>query len=245
MILFYVVSKKTDKGFCWIMKKFALSFLSSLFALGLVGNTAFASTSYEEPSESILHEVEEIANESESLDLIDVDELPEGTPFVKFDTIEEFEQALKELDAENEANQDEGLKVIEAPQMDLITPYSTKTAADVLKVMVKLSWNPLKSMTQPTSVTVNLGYKYTGSGTSKKFSSITKLTSYSLGFPTDWIQTSRSTSFYDSNKGVNVTINGYNLLGVEIAGQGVGAKVSDTLTFKYKLGGSKTVKDTN
>lgn len=65
---------------------------------------------------------------------------------------------------------------------------STKSTAKGLKVLVKPSWNPLKSLGQskPVRVTVDIGYRYTGSGSNAKFSSISNVTSYSLGVPTDW-----------------------------------------------------------
>ena len=69
------------------MKKLVYYLVLSLFTICAVGgNTAFASSS------EILSDIEDISKESESLELIDVDELPKGTPFIYFNTVEDFEK---------------------------------------------------------------------------------------------------------------------------------------------------------
>lgn len=85
----------------------------------------------------------------------------------------------------------------------------------------------------PFSMWIDFTYTYTGSGSSKKFTKITKIVSNSSGFPSTWHQTTSISNFYDSNKGVSIKIQGYHLLGVAIGGQAVGAKFSDTYTKKY------------
>ncbi|MBH9968153.1 hypothetical protein [[Bacillus] enclensis] len=215
-----------------MMKKLGLSLLVSLLMLSILGNTAFASSS----STAILSEVEDISKESNSIELVDYSELPEGTPLVEFDTVEEFEKAVKDLEEEQEGFVNE--KYTTLPTRD--SGYFATAAAsrtDRLKVYVKRSWNPLKSMTQPTYITVDLRYSYSGS----KFTKINGLSSFSPGYPTDWIQTSKNTSLYNSNRSVSAEVNGYNLLGVSIGGQPVGAKIADTVTFKYTKGGTKTL----
>ncbi|QTB23128.1 hypothetical protein J1907_03165 [Lysinibacillus sphaericus] len=225
------------------MKKFALSLVLSLFAVGTLGNTAMASTEVIESPSKILSEVEEIANNSESIELINIDELPEGIPFVNFDTVEDFEKAVKEMDIEatqvtvnentesiTQSNQLMGARVARA---------ATSETTDRLRVLVKASWNPIKAATQPAWVDVDLKYTYTGSGSSKTFSELKKVTSFSLSFPTEWVQTEKNHSFYNFKKGISVELLGYNLLGAVIAGQPVGAKVKDEIKFNYVIDGSK------
>lgn len=217
------------------MKKLIFSLVLSLFAVSTIGNTVFAST-------EILTEIEDAANKSKSIELINVDELPKGTPFVNFDTVEDFEKALKELDEENKDVQVdvfEDTKYIS--QSDQFITTFAGPLNERLKVAVKKSLNPLKAVTQPVTVTVDFKYTYTGSGSSKKYSNVSGVKSFSSGFPTDWVQTAHNKSFINSNKGVKIKLFGYNVVGAVIQGQPIGAKVSDEITFSYTLGGNKTV----
>lgn len=224
--------------------KVFISLLSVLLIVGSFSTSVFASDSEDTSSQEnakILRSVEELVEDSDSVELIDVDELPEGAPVIEFETVEEFEKVLIDLEKENKENNtlitEENL--IESTESEPVIRALASTVK-VLTVIVKPSVNPLKQMTQPASITVDLGYSYSGG----KFTSINSVRSHSSGFPTNWKQTSYSRSYYDSNRGVNMTINGYNQLGVVIGGQPIGTRVNDQLTFKYKLGGSTRVFDT-
>lgn len=195
-------------------------------------------------SAEVLSEIEAITNNSESVELISVDELPKGTPFVNFDTIEDFEKAVKELDEENKNPQIVNIDTEYTSlsnQMITTKAASTSSTTDRLEVLISKSWNALKAATQPTTVTVDVKYSYTGSGSTKAFSSINNVTSYSLGFPTTWVQTDYNKSFYNFKKGVSLELLGYNVVGAVIAGQEIGAKVSDEITFNYNIGGEKNI----
>ncbi len=215
------------------MKKLILSLFLSLFAVSAIGSTVFASSDVNEASKEILLKIELIANNSDYIDLIDINELPEGAPVINFDTVEDFEQAIKEI--ENEDTESSSLST------PLITTMATSSTTDRLEVWVKPSSNPIKSATQPVTVTVDLSYRYNGSGSSKTFSSITGVSSFSLNVPTSWVQTGYNSFFYNFNKGVTVELLGYNVVGMVIGGQPIGAKISDEITFSYALGGSKTI----
>ncbi|WP_342513361.1 hypothetical protein MKY34_00800 [Sporosarcina sp. FSL K6-1522] len=224
------------------MKKLISSLVLSLFAVSTIGNTVFASSEDTQYSTEILTEIEDVANNSRSIELIDVDELPEGTPIVNFDTVEDFEKALKELDEENKDLQ---VDVFEDTKYIFQSDQFITTFAgplnDRITVFVKTSLNPLKAVTQPVRVTVDLKYTYTGSGSSKKFSNVSSVKSFSSGFPTDWVQTSHNRSYFNSNKGVKIKLFGYNVVGAVIKGQPIGAKIADEITFSYTLGGSKNI----
>lgn len=218
--------------------KLILSLLSIIFVIGASSTTVFASNLETSVDHNTLTVVSDIVDQTESLELINVDELPVGTPFVEFDSIEEFEKAVTDLENENKEQFIESKEQFigsNEPNTKINTLATTKSDTKVLTVMVNKSWNPLKASTQPASVTVDIGYSYTGSGTTKKFSSIKKVSSYSFGFPTDWIQTSYSSPFSISNTRAKITINGYNLLGASIGGQPIGMKVKDKLTFNFDL----------
>jgi len=219
------------------MKKLIYS-IAFFLTLSTVGNTAFASEDIK-PSEEMLTEIGDIANNSKSVELIDVDELPNGTPFIYFDTVEDFENAIKELDEENKNIQVEINKENSLLNQSISTMAATKSTTDRLKVLLDKSINPLKNATQPVNVTVDLKYSYTGSGSTKQFSTITDIKSFSLGVPTDWVQTDYNKSYYNSKKSVKIELLGYNVLGVVIKGQPIGAKISDEIIFSYTLGGTK------
>lgn len=222
------------------VKVILASLLSFIFVIGMLNNTNVSAGELTNITKPSIKSIKNVASETDTIEIIDADQLLKGTQFIDFDTIEEFEEFLKELEDYQENKQK--VSVIEldpVSQIDdqLVTIASTKSDTKVLKVAVKPSLNPIKGLAQPPSITVDLGYRYTGSGSNRKFSSITKVSSYSFGIPTDWKQTSRKTSFSSNKKTVNVTLNGYHLLGIRVGGQAIGAKFSDSIRFKYTIGG--------
>ncbi|WP_330949742.1 hypothetical protein [Virgibacillus sp. MG-45] len=215
-------------------KKLFLSLLVSLFIIGSFSTNVFASnTTYDD--------LKRISDESEIFELVSKDELPEGTRMVEFDSVEEFEKALQELEEEKLQ------KAIEVSEKDSIISDSlnssrfaslaaTKNGSKRLGVILKPSLNPLK----PGTITANITYTYTGSGNKKRLSSIKKVTSHStLSFPVDWKQQTKTTNISSTRKSVHVKLQGYFLVGVSIGGQGVGARINDTISFRYTINSSK------
>ncbi|MGR6899708.1 hypothetical protein [Rummeliibacillus sp. BSL5] len=245
--------------------KFTPFLLSGIFLVSssVFSNTASATSenpisvddtaSTSENSTATMNEIKDIANQTDSLELVDVTDLPENTPFINFDSIEDFQKAIADLEQEQKQEQEtlmeelpEGLDSISSSPTSIadrgITTFAaSQSRTDVLKVTVKPSWNPLKSITQPATVTVNLTYNYkNGAFTNKKITK-SNVKSHSFGVPTSWVQEDVNSSYYDSKKGVKLELIGYNVVGLAIKGQPVGAKIDDIITFKYKIGGSKTL----
>lgn len=243
------------------MKKTAFSLFAFLLTSSLIVNPSFAETEETQVPSDVLEQVEEITSESEFFDLISLDELPEEVPVVHFDTLEDFEKALKELDEEQQRNSEaiEAIEIVEPEEISLspveqktskfsvqseyVTTAATSTTTTTrYRAGWKPTWNPILTQVRPLYVTVDMKHTYTGSGSTKKFTRINSIKSYSpLSFPADWRQTAYNTSFYNSNKNVTVQLLGYHLLGVSIGGQSIGARVSDTLNYKYPIGGASTV----
>lgn len=74
-------------------KKLFLSLLVSMFIIGTFSTNVFASS-------TIYDDLKGISDESEIFEIVSNDQLPEGTPIVEFDSVEDFEKALQELEQE-------------------------------------------------------------------------------------------------------------------------------------------------
>lgn len=115
------------------------------------------------------------------------------------------------------------------------TLATTKNGSKRLTVALKVG-NPLK----PGTITADITYTYAGSGKKKKFSRIKNVKSHSLlSFPVDWKQQTKTTNISSDKKRVRVKLQGYHLVGVSIGGQGVGARINDTISFNYYINSSK------
>ncbi len=234
------------------MKKVLLAVLCSTSLLfGQFNSEALA----EDTTSVNLAEIESVVEQSPNIDMTTTEELPAGTEFLNFDSIEEFKEfteewdTMVELDSINEVITDyptndpvtTPIPPTPDPTDNMSNPYPGKyspTGSSVKNGTSRIQWppvslNPLKSIILPLSWWIDFTYDYTGSGSSKKFSKIKIVKSASTGFPSGWHQSTYSTSFYDNNKGVKIKIQGYHLLGVNIAGQSIGAKFSDTATKSY------------
>lgn len=147
-------------------------FLSGVFLIGssvfAFSNTAYANSETPttindttsvnpEKSKVTMNDIHNVVNQTDALELIDVKDLPEEAPFVEFDSLEEFQKAVTDLEEENNNTliSDElptGFNTISSSSNSLASGESTTLAAaksrtDVLIVLVKPSWNPLKSVT--------------------------------------------------------------------------------------------------
>jgi hypothetical protein len=184
-------------------------------------------------------EIQEYDEESTYFDRTNLSAVPVGTPVLNFDTVEEFEAAINQMEidtlAEQQAQLNEPAIIDEGTvnQSGTITTFATTYNGVKSIKWIPTSWNPLRQTILPFWMYIDFSFTYTGSGTSKKFSTIKSVKSYSTGFPTSWHQTQSVTNLYDSDKGVSITVVGYHLLGVAIAGQTIGARFSDSFTKKY------------
>ncbi|MDQ0178294.1 hypothetical protein [Bacillus chungangensis] len=81
------------------MKKiFILLVLSVTFIFNLFSPLALAANEEDVERDAILEQLEDVAKRHNNLEIISIEELPEGTPVVSFDSVEEFEKALAEVE---------------------------------------------------------------------------------------------------------------------------------------------------
>lgn len=229
------------------MKKIVLPFLVSILTLSSVGNPVLAANDKGNSDTNILKKVQKIDKESNVFELVSLQDIPKDTATIKFKNVNEFKKYVNELEKNSTLLTSEVSSV--SSVNNSVTTLSAKkskvhSTTDRLTVIPKVhGWNPLQSAVYSSSITVDVKYKYTGSKKkkNKKFKKITKVRSHNFGVPADWHQTSYNKKLYGSNKGVKLTLHGYNLLGVSVGGQPAGMKVNQSVTFKYKLGGKKTI----
>lgn len=233
------------------MKKIiTFSVLSFILMIYTTTSTTFAANN----NDKIVKELETVAEEN-NIQTVPSDSLPKNTPIVEFDSVEEFEKALKgegktdmavlmkqailasgELPEIIDEYNAQDIDEVTTPSTIMYSASKASTAKKNGSARIKIypgSWNPIKNQFLPMTMWIDFSYQYTGSGKSRKFTKITKVTSNSVGFPSSWHQTTKATNFYDSNKGVSIKIQGYHLLGVAIGGQAVGYKIAETYTKKY------------
>ncbi|GIN62398.1 hypothetical protein J27TS8_23910 [Robertmurraya siralis] len=207
-----------------------------LFILGL--SVVLVSSSFtpafaesESFSENTKEELIQLEQETGAVEFFDISELPEGIPILEFDSVEELQKTIEYARSiEKNENFD---KVFTPISKDSGFSIMASTGTARIQWYTAENWDYIYKIYLPSTMWIDLTYTYTGSGSTKKFSKITKVTSNSTSFPSTWIQETKSTSFYDSNRGVTVKIAGYHLLGVSIKGFNVGAKFPETYTKKY------------
>ena len=184
----------------------------------------------------------ELSQQFESLEIIDASELPKDTPTISFDSIDEFKNVIENTqsitvetieDANDEVGITSKLEGLPLSNSSFTTLATTKNGASTIKWFTAEDPSYVYKVWLPASMWIDFEYTYTGSGSTKKFSKIKKVVSESSGVVSNWHQTTYAANFYDSNKGVSIKIQGYHLLGVNIAGQSIGAKFSDSYTKKY------------
>ncbi|MEX3710850.1 hypothetical protein ABFV99_00445 [Cytobacillus horneckiae] len=199
------------------MRKLLTTSLLSFFVIfGFAITQASASD-----NKDLLDEVREIT-EGTNVEVIDVNELPAGTEFVEFDSVEDFEKALKSQ--EDLLNND----VEFSQDSPAIQPMATSSVGSIKWVTYKW-WDP----TKPVNMTINFNYTYTGSGSSKLFQSVSNIKSHSTGFPTNWVQTNASHRLLDAKRTISITITGYHLFGASIGGQPIGYKADATYIREF------------
>lgn len=223
------------------MKKIGtLLALSTTLVLGSFSGTQAFAEENQTNSETIKEQLSEIESQTDGLEIVDIDEVPEGTPTINFDSVEEFKQAVEEYKKAQEENKDEAITEevseennLEQPKFVTMAATTTKNGLSTIKWSTAERWSYIYKLYYPSSMWIDFSYTYTGSGSTKKFTKIKSVSSQSGNFPSSWHQTDKVTNFYDSNKGVSIKITGYYLLGVSVGGQSVGTHFKDNWTKKY------------
>ena len=185
-------------------------------------------------------QIQQYDEESTFFDQTSVSEVENTEEVLNFDTVQEFEDTMDQMEidtlAEQEAQLDEPEIIDDGTVTDgtatFTTTATTYSGLRTIKWMPN-SWNPLKRQILPIWMWIDFKFSYSGSGSTKKFVSITSVKSNSSGFPTTWHQTLQSSNLYDSNRGVNISIKGYHQLGFTIGGQTIGGRIHDSYTKKY------------
>lgn len=236
------------KGVGSTMKKIILASSLVLTSIVLPVQSIFASE-----GENVVSELEKIDIKYDEIELVEKEAIPSNVEEIKFESVEAFEKFL-ELNKEkeikesipvvNEINDVSVTEELEESTNDTIAsiskPVIRNGAVQLTVVLAKVAKFEILPM-QPFDITADIKYTYTGSKSTSKFKSIKRISSYSLGVPTNWRQTSYAANLTNKNKTVAVTMNGYHLLGVNIAGQSVGIKSRGSFKFKYTINGSKLV----
>ncbi|WP_445506779.1 hypothetical protein [Niallia sp. 03190] len=217
---------------------FILMFNTTLLKTFAESPTKETNVSSQEENQKTLEELYEYADQTNNFEIVSASELPENTPTINFDSVEDFKRAIEES-REIQANNEEIETFYEKSDVSTNAPKLLTRAAATKNDSKRISWSLVGTWEWiyqwwlPPNMWIDFTYTYTGSGSSKKFSKITKITSNSSGFPSSWVETTSVSNFYDDNKGVSIKIQGYHLLGVSIGGQAIGTKFYDNYTKKY------------
>lgn len=197
----------------------------------------------ENSTNNVQEELSEFAEQTNSLEIVNIEEVPTDAPIISFDSVEDFQQAVNEMErdalieetfAEEEIFAETTVFEKPAPSVRLLATATAVKNGSARITWNPMSWNPLHQLILPTSMWIDFSYTYTGTGSTRKFTKITSIVASSNGTPSTWHKTTAPiSSFYDLNKGVSITIQGYHLLGVSIGGQPIGARFADTFTKKY------------
>jgi hypothetical protein len=224
-------------------KKVMALVFSIVFLLSLFSQTVFASEDVEDIEEIV-------SNITDEVEIIDIDELPDGTPILHFATMEEFNEAMKQWNEFQES------KIIEEklyedkteiqsrrlishvePSPFAVTSSSVtvRNGADRIQWSSTERWDFFYKLYLPYNMYIDFTYTYSGLGSTRQFLTIKSVKSHSSGFPSTWHQTSYAANISSDKKSVSIKIQGYHLLGVKVGDQAVGAKFSDAYTKSFKF----------
>lgn len=218
------------------MKKiFILLVLSVTFIFNLFSPLALAANEEDVERDAILEQLEDVAKRHNNLEIIIIEELPEGTPVVSFDSVEEFEKALAEVEENKKFSGAEEVIEINDELIENI-PFenslmTTKNGSAEIK-WHEQTCNPL-NFKYDTKLWIHFNYKYTGSGSNKKYESVSNIKSGNGGYPMPWTQTTSSYNIINNKKAISITIQGYFTLGLKIGQYDAGFRFTDSFTKKY------------
>lgn len=229
-----------------VVKKHLFLILTSIFLM----LSSFATESFAVSNNDSVkrEEVIDALKEVDNFEVVSTSELPENTPMIEFDSVEDFKKML-----DNFANED-GLLDNEVNNVELedqfslldqkISTMAAKKKPKTKNGSAEIKWkqhtlNPL-NFKYDTKLWIHFTYAYTGSGKKKKFYKVNSIKSGNGGFPMTWVQTSSTKNIYNSKESVSITIRGYFLIGLNIGGQTVGGRLTDSFNKKYHLNKKNT-----
>lgn len=217
-----------------VKNKLAFCTLSTALFISLFNQSVSASGDIDDLSNKI-------SSESSHVEIVKAEEVPEGVSSINFDSYEDFENAVRawevdQLNREKEEGSLFSLGIVPSASPSFYAKAAaSKSGTDRIKwsSAEELRW--VYSLWLPQTMYIDFEYTYIGSGSTKKFSKITSVKSNSNGFPSSWHQTTSAKNISANKRSVSIKIQGYHLLGVNISGQSVGAKFSDSYNKKYSF----------
>lgn len=218
------------------MKKiFILLVLSLTLIFNLSSPLALATSEKNVERDEILEQLEDVVKRHKNLEMISIEELPEGTPIVSFDSVEEFEKALTEVEENKKLIGEEEVIEFNDELIENI-PFANnlmaiKSGSDQIK-WHEQTWNPL-NIKYDTKLWIHFNYEYTGSKSNRNFVSVSNITSGNGGYPMPWSQTTSSYNIINNKKAIEITIQGYFTLGLKIGDFDTGFKFTDSFTKRY------------
>lgn len=225
------------------MKKILFSILSLvLFATVL---PVVSVKAHFEDVDSVREEVLDLSSEVEGIEIIDSNQVPRGAHELSFNSIEDFEEFLKEIEIHQENIHNGKVKlnnneVLGRLNIDNLYMPTRSTVRNGVHTLNFISVGFFK-IWRPSYMNITVEYEYNhhnGRGaTSKQFVSIKKISSYSNDVLRSWTQTGSATNIARNKKSVDIDINGYHTLGLNIKGFPLGANINDSYSQTYTLPG--------
>lgn len=234
-----------NKGAIVVKKNLFLILTSIFLMLSSFATESFAVSNMDSvKKEEIIKSLKEVDN----FEIINTSELPKNTPMIEFDSVEDFKKMLDGV-TNDDLLDDEVAEDLELKDHFSLSDQKISTMAAKKKPKTKsgsyeikwkeFNWNPA-SFRYDSKLWIHLKYEYTGSGKKKKFYKINSVKSGNGGFPMTWIQTTSTQNFYNNKESVSITIRGYFLVGLNIGGQTIGGRLTDSFNQKYHLNKKNT-----
>ncbi|MBO1583093.1 hypothetical protein [Bacillus sp. XF8] len=204
------------------MKKFSALLLSIALVFGLFLPQVSAAEKVNE--ETFLKQVKEVTKDT-GLELVNASEISEGAPYIEFESIEQFEKAIKDnMRLKNDKNH------LRQQERDILEsqPIEGSNPSDVSKYIAaigSITWNDYDLWWAPSvTMRININYDYylISSG-QKRFIGTSKINSFASGISSSgWVQTNSASIIIDGSRTIQISINGYHEFKVSIGGNATG-----------------------
>ncbi|WP_226530858.1 hypothetical protein [Metabacillus niabensis] len=236
------------------MKKFCFSLLTAVFLFSSINlSSVFASTEEGVKAEEqltpeqlqIQKELKELeSSDSVDFELIPSEEVPESTEIINFDSVEEFEKYVQEINQE-EQTFEETIQVnptvpsLSKTTMSTMAAASTYNGDHVIKWWAPFSGFGMTGLACWKNIAFNYKYKFVSG--KPQFTSVSNIKSYYTGLQigVSWIQTTNGSASIikknTTNDTAKISVKGYSLLGFQVKGFSVGAKIGNTWTGSLTL----------